>query len=125
MTRGGREARSVPFSSLVSEDEDPAVAAERFRGPDDGFPGHWRAYPKDWRTLPEQALTGRETLDRVQEAIAALPVAQRTVITLRDIEGWSAEEVCTALEISDGNQRVLLHRARSHVRADLERHFDA
>lgn len=125
MTRGGREARSVPFSALVSDEEDPAVAAERFRGPDDGFPGHWRAYPKDWRTLPEQALTGRETLDRVKDAIAALPMAQRTVITLRDIEGWSAEEVCTALEISDGNQRVLLHRARSHVRAELERHFDA
>jgi RNA polymerase sigma-70 factor (ECF subfamily) len=124
MTRGGREARSVPFSALVSEDEDPAVAAERFRGPDDAFPGHWAGYPGDWRSLPEQALTGRETLDVVKRAIAELPLAQRTVITLRDIQGCGAEEVCAALDLSDGNQRVLLHRARSHVRAALERHFD-
>jgi RNA polymerase sigma-70 factor (ECF subfamily) len=125
MTRGGREARSVPFSALVGEDEDPAVAVERFRGPDDGFPGHWNGYPRDWRSLPEQALTGRETLDVVRQAIAVLPPAQRQVITLRDVEGWPADEVCTALELSDGNQRVLLHRARSHVRAALERHLDA
>jgi RNA polymerase sigma-70 factor (ECF subfamily) len=124
MTRGGREARSVPFSALVGEDEDPAVAAERFRGPDDAFPGHWAGYPSDWRALPEQALTGRETLAVVKDAIAALPLAQRTVITLRDVEGWPADEVCAALEVSEGNQRVLLHRARSHVRAALERHFD-
>jgi RNA polymerase sigma-70 factor (ECF subfamily) len=125
MTRGGREARSVPFSALVGEDEDPAVAVERFRGPDDGFPGHWNSYPRDWRSLPEQALTGRETLEVVRQAIAALPPAQRQVITLRDVEGWPADEVCTALELSDGNQRVLLHRARSQVRAALERHLDA
>lgn len=125
MTRGGREARSVPFSSLIAEDEDPAVAVERFRGRDDAFPGHWAGYPSDWRSLPEQALVGRETLDVVKRAIEELPVAQRTVITLRDIQGCDAEEVCAALEVSDGNQRVLLHRARSHVRAALERHFDA
>jgi RNA polymerase sigma-70 factor (ECF subfamily) len=124
MTRGGREARSVPFSALVGEDEDPSVAAERFRGPDDGFPGHWRQYPSDWTSLPEQALTGRETLDVVKEAIAALPDSQRAVITLRDIQGCAADEVCAALDVSDGNQRVLLHRARSQVRAALERHFD-
>jgi len=125
MTRGGREARSVPFSALVAEDEDPAVAAERFRGPDDGFPGHWAGYPIDWRSLPEQALTGRETLEVVKQAIADLPPTQRTVITLRDVQGWGADEVCAALEVSEGNQRVLLHRARSQVRAALERHLDA
>src|SRR5919106_5375911 len=100
MRRGGAEARSVPFSSLVPDhEEEAAVDAERFRGRDDGFPGHWRAYPGNWRSLPEQALLGRETLDVVTRAIDGLPTAQRTVITLRDIHGCSADEVCTALDI--------------------------
>ena len=125
MTRGGREARSVPFSSLApAEDEGPAVDPERFRGPGDAFPGHWNRYPADWGTLPEEGLLGRETLQVVKRAIEELPAAQRTVITMRDIQGCSAEEVCVTLEVSDGNQRVLLHRARSHVRARLERYFD-
>jgi RNA polymerase sigma-70 factor, ECF subfamily len=125
MTRGAREARSVPFSTLASEDEGgPAVEPDRFRGADDGFPGHWRAYPGDWRSLPEEALLGRETIDVVTRTIEGLPEAQRTVITLRDIHGYSSEEVCDALELSEGNQRVLLHRARSRVRAALEGRFD-
>jgi RNA polymerase sigma-70 factor (ECF subfamily) len=123
-TRGVREARSMPFSSLAPESEEAAVEPERFRGAEDGFPGHWKAYPGNWNTLPEEALLGRETREVVLDAIEELPAAQRTVITMRDIEGWSAPEVCTALEVSEGNQRVLLHRARSHVRAALERHFD-
>jgi RNA polymerase sigma-70 factor (ECF subfamily) len=61
----------------------------------------------------------------VKTAIDELPGAQRSVITLRDVRGWPADEVCAALELSEGNQRVLLHRARSHVRAALERHLDA
>jgi RNA polymerase sigma-70 factor (ECF subfamily) len=60
----------------------------------------------------------------VMDAIAVLPAAQQTVIRMRDVEGYSSEEVCTALDVSEGNQRVLLHRARSRVRAALERHFD-
>lgn len=124
MRRGGAEAQSVPFSSLVPEGEEAAVDAERFRGREDGFPGHWRAYPGNWSSLPEQALLGRETLDVVTRAIDGLPTAQRTVITLRDIHGCSADEVCTALEIAAAHQRVLLHRARSRVRAALESHFD-
>jgi RNA polymerase sigma-70 factor, ECF subfamily len=125
MTRGGQEARSVPFSSLVSEGGDePAVDPDRFRGPDGAFPGHWNGYPADWGALPEDKLFGRETVDVMKSAIEELPAAQRTVITLRDIQGCSPEEVCDALEVSDGNQRVLLHRARSHVRAVLESHFN-
>jgi RNA polymerase sigma-70 factor (ECF subfamily) len=126
MTRGGREARSVPFSSLVPADEEeaPAVEPERFRAPDAPFAGHWNRYPGDWSTLPEEGLFGRETLDVVKGAIAELPDAQRAAIAMRDIAGCSAEEVCDALEVSTGNQRVLLHRARSHVRAALERHLD-
>ena len=124
MTRGGREARSIPYASLAGEGDEHAVEPDRFRGAADAFPGHWRAYPGDWHRLPEEALHQRETLRVVVDAIAALPAAQRTVITMRDVEGCGAEEVCAVLGVSEGNQRVLLHRARSRVRAALERHFD-
>jgi RNA polymerase sigma-70 factor (ECF subfamily) len=123
-TRGAREARSVPLSSLAPDGQEPAVEPERFRGRQDSFAGHWRRYPLNWEALPEQALFGRETLDVVMAAVTALPPAQRQVIALRDISGWSAEDVCDALDITAGNQRVLLHRARSRVRATLEDHFD-
>jgi RNA polymerase sigma-70 factor, ECF subfamily len=119
-TRGVREARSVPYASLAPEGEEPAVEPERFRGPGDAFPGHWRAYPGDWHTLPEDALLQQETLRVALEAIERLPPAQRTVIVMRDIQGCEPEEVCAALDVSDGNQRVLLHRARSRVRAAIE-----
>jgi RNA polymerase sigma-70 factor (ECF subfamily) len=123
-TRGVRDARSVPFSSLAPEGSEEAVSPDRFRGPDDAFPGHWNRYPQDWRSVPEEALLGHETVEVVMRAIEELPAAQQTVIMMRDIEGWTAKEVCAALELSEGNQRVLLHRARSRVRAALERHFD-
>ena len=120
-TRAVREARSVPFSSFELEGEESVIEPERFRGPDDPFPGHWKSYPTDWGTLPEQQLLARETLEIVQRAIDELPAMQRIVITLRDVTGCSAEEVCDVLGIGDGNQRVLLHRARARVRAQLER----
>ena len=123
-TRGAREARSVPFTSLTPEGIEPAVEPDRFRGPDDPFPGHWRAYPGNWQKLPEDALSDRQTLDVVLSTIQELPTPQRIVITMRDIQGCGSEEVCEALEVSEGNQRVLLHRARSKVRAALERHLD-
>jgi RNA polymerase sigma-70 factor, ECF subfamily len=123
--RGAREARSVPFSSIASDEEgEPAVDADRFRRPGEAFAGHWSAYPADWSQLPDEKLLGRETLEVVKRRIESLPEAQRTVITMRDIAGASAEEVCDVLEISPENQRVLLHRARSKVRAALERHLD-
>lgn len=124
LTRGAREARSLPFSSLAPEGAEPAVSPERFRGADDGFPGHWNRYPRDWQSFPEDVVLGRETLGIVLDAIDRLPEGQRLVITLRDVQGWTSDEVCTALELSSGNQRVLLHRARSRVRAALEGHFD-
>jgi RNA polymerase sigma-70 factor (ECF subfamily) len=123
-TRGVRESRFVPYSSLTPEGEEPAVEPERFRGPDDPFPGHWRAYPGDWGRLPEEVLGDQQTMRVLLAAIHALPDAQRIVITMRDVQGCDAEEVCTALEVSEGNQRVLLHRARSKVRAALEEHLD-
>jgi RNA polymerase sigma-70 factor (ECF subfamily) len=121
--RAVREARSLPFSSLELEDE-PLVDPRRFNGPEEPYPGGWRSFPSDWRTLPESRLLARETLDLVSRAIAELPDAQRTVITLRDVTGCDSHEVSDALGISLGNQRVLLHRARVRVRAELERHRD-
>ena len=123
-TRGARDARTVPFASLAPVGEEPAVDPERFRGQDDPFPGHWRAYPGNWQRLPEETLADREMLDVVLSTIHQLPPPQRIVITMRDIQGCEAEEVCEALDVSEGNQRVLLHRARSKVRSALERHID-
>jgi RNA polymerase sigma-70 factor (ECF subfamily) len=121
-TRGQREARTAAFSSLQPEDEDaPAVDPSRFLPEDHPrWPGHWAAPPEQW---PEERLLRQETLQLARSAIDALPPAQRQVIVLRDVEGCSAEEVCATLGISDGNQRVLLHRARSKVRAALEQHL--
>jgi RNA polymerase sigma-70 factor (ECF subfamily) len=123
-TRGVREARSVPYAALAPKGEEAAVEPERFRGAGDGFPGHWRAYPGNWSSLPEEVLHQRDTLRVAMDAIADLPPAQRAVITMRDVQGCGPAEVCAVLELSDGNQRVLLHRARSRVRAALERHLD-
>ena len=120
-TRGKVEARSAPFSALASGDDDgPALDADRFNPADaDRAPDHWSVKPQVWRTPEEQLLDG-ETHRVILEAIDTLPPRQKIVITLRDIEGWDSEEVRNALELSETNQRVLLHRARSKVRAALE-----
>jgi RNA polymerase sigma-70 factor (ECF subfamily) len=126
-TRGEREARSVPLSSLApADDEDgPVVDPDRFLPADHpAFPGAWAIPPHSWARLPEERLLAAETLEHVRAAIAKLPPRQREVIELRDVEGWEPEEVSAALDLTPGNQRVLLHRARSKVRAELERYFD-
>lgn len=123
-TRAVREGRTIPFSALRSPTDvpEPAVDPERFRPPDDPRnPGQWASLPREW---PEAQLLQAEQLGLIQDAIEALPDSQRAVITLRDVEGWSADEVCNALELSETNQRVLLHRARSKVRRALERYLD-
>ena len=125
-TRGQREARSLPFSALAGDEasgDDAAVAADRFQTSAGRYPGHWAAPPASWEVLPDERLLSRETLACVAEAIEALPPAQRAVIRLRDVDGWDAPEVCALLEISQANQRVLLHRARSRVRTALEAHL--
>ena len=121
-TRAQRERRSVPFSSLAPEDDEaPATDPSRFVALDDPRrPGAWTAPPRDW---PEERLLARETMDVVHAAADALPARQREVFVLRDVEGWGPAEVSEALSISDGNQRVLLHRARSKVRSALEDYF--
>jgi RNA polymerase sigma-70 factor (ECF subfamily) len=120
-TRAVREARSIPFSDLG--DEGPAVAADRFQGPDDPHPGGWVQFPQPWSELPEARLLAGEARAVIGRAIAALPPAQRAVISLRDVEGLASDEVCNVLEVSETNQRVLLHRARSKVRSALESYF--
>lgn len=119
-TRAQREARSLPFSSLGDQTSEPSVDSDRFAPPGERWAGHWKSYPERWDTLPEERLVGDEARACVEGAIDRLPPTQRQVITLRDVEGWSSEEVCSALEISETNQRVLLHRARSKVRQALE-----
>jgi RNA polymerase sigma-70 factor (ECF subfamily) len=124
---GSRERRSVPFAALAAAEDtgEPTVDPDRFLPPDhERFPGHWWLMPGRWPT-PEEGLLAGETRAVIAAAIEALPAAQRTVIALRDIEGWSAEEVCAALELSAGNQRILLHRARSRVRTAIEDYFGA
>jgi RNA polymerase sigma-70 factor, ECF subfamily len=122
-TRGTREARTVPFASLGPEDDAPAVDPERFRGPHEQYTGGWRAFPANWKPADE-LVQDRETIRVAMRAIAELPLTQQTVIRMRDVEGYSSEEVCATLDVSEANQRVLLHRARSRVRSALERHID-
>jgi RNA polymerase sigma-70 factor, ECF subfamily len=122
-TRGQRDGRMIPFSALAgeaAESDEPSVSPDRFLGPDSARPGAWAAPPVGW---PEERLLERETLDVIEMAISELPEAQREVILLRDVDGWDPMEVSDALGITDGNQRVLLHRARSKVRAALERYM--
>ncbi len=121
-TRGVKESRSVPFSSAMAEaEEGPAVDPDRFQAEGDRYPGHWQTPPEPW---PEQRLEDAETRAAALAAIAGLPPRQREVIALRDVEGFSAEEACNALDLTETNQRVLLHRARSKVRNALESHFE-
>jgi RNA polymerase sigma-70 factor (ECF subfamily) len=123
-TRAMREARSIPFSSLGGDDDGAAVDPDRFLPPDDPrWPGHWTSFPQRWDELPESRLLGSETRAVIDTAIARLPATQRQVITLRDVQGFSSAEVRDLLELSEANQRVLLHRARSKVRRALEAHL--
>jgi RNA polymerase sigma-70 factor (ECF subfamily) len=124
--RARKEGRAIPFSSF-SRDEatgnEPSVAAERFSGPGERWAGHWVSAPRDFSGHPEHQLLAREAFESATRSIATLPPLQRAVIILRDVHGWDSSEVCEHLDITEANQRVLLHRARSKVRAALETHF--
>ena len=123
-TRGIREQRTVPFATLAALELGEAFAEvdpDRFLPADhDRWPHNWATPPRRWSESPEQALADAETMRVVLAAVELLPTMQRLTITMRDLEGWPAEEVCDVLELSQGNQRVLLHRARSTIRAALE-----
>jgi RNA polymerase sigma-70 factor (ECF subfamily) len=120
-----REARSVPFSSARADDAGPLVDPDRFLPLDHPrWPGHWSSPPHSWEGIPDSTLLSKEVLGVIEEALEKLPTAQRRALMLRDIEGFSAEEVRNLLGVSGTNQRVLLHRARSAVRRALEAYFE-
>lgn len=127
-THGRRERRMLPFASLQRHHEEgrdePAVDPARFQRPGAERPGWWASPPARWGD-PEAWIDDEQTRAVLLGAIADLPPRQREIITLRDVLGWSEAEVCTVLDVTEGNERVLLHRARSKVRAALERHFAA
>jgi len=117
-TRGVRERRSVPLSALG-----PTVDPGRFRGPEDEYPDHWKVFPIEWPS-PEDAAVTAERAAWVTKAIGSLPERQQLVITLRDVHGFSSDEVCELLELSAANQRVLLHRARAAVREAIAERYE-
>jgi RNA polymerase sigma-70 factor (ECF subfamily) len=124
-TRGQREGRSVPFATLMGDDLDrPAWDPSAFVGPGEELAGSWTSFPADWSGVPEQQLLGAETRRAIRAAIDALPPMQAEVIRLRDILGWSSDEVRNALDLTETNQRVLLHRARAKVRRALDASFE-
>lgn len=126
-TRGKRDKRTVPFSSFAPRNienyerdtDDPAVPAEHFYSAGEPLAGHWVTPPAAWQTDPVSQALNAELRAYLDAAVQILPEQQRTVLTLRDIQGWSAQEVCNALGIAETNQRVLLHRARSKLRRAL------
>lgn len=121
-TRRRRDGRSFVFSDFdESAFDSAAVPAGRFQDASAGpSAGHWAVPPAAWQDLPEESVLSGETLWVVRQAIDGLPEAQRAVITLRDVEELSSQEICNILGISETNQRVLLHRARARVRQALE-----
>lgn len=119
-TLARRDAKTVPFATAGFESEPgPSVDPRRLVHPDLGA-HHWVGVPARWDLLPEQQLVSAEVRSVIADALQKVPNAQREVLTMRDIEGWSSEETCDALGISAVNQRVLLHRGRASLRVVLE-----
>ena len=118
-SHGVRERRSLPLSAASAAADDPAVDPDRFQSDGDTWPGHWATPPRPWQS-PDRRLLSLEARDRLKSALAQLPPRQRLVVGLRDVEGFDSQEVCELLGLSEENQRVLLHRGRSRLRAQLE-----
>ncbi|MEL6761864.1 MAG: sigma-70 family RNA polymerase sigma factor [Myxococcota bacterium] len=116
--RAIRERRNVPLSSLAGEDEGE-VDPSRFDAD-----GHWTRPPASWGSSPEKVVMDAEVRALIEEAVEALPENQRMVITMRDVAQLSSEDVCDALGVSEANQRVLLHRARTKVRSFIGARFE-
>lgn len=119
---GQREYRAIPFTS-ASPPTAPTVEPSRFQPPGAPGAGGWRTPPQPWPSLPEDEILTIEARQVLRQAMADLPEGQRAVIELRDLDGYEASEVCEALGLTPGNQRVLLHRARASVRASVEPYF--
>lgn len=124
-SRGVRESRALPWSSLGPEDQGPTVDPGRFRGPDDQWPGGWtvEGRPSAWEPSPESSAIAGEIRDRLAVALQELPDRQRVVVSLRDVHGLTSDEVCATLGITGVNQRVLLHRGRARLRTALEDYY--
>jgi RNA polymerase sigma-70 factor (ECF subfamily) len=128
-TRAVRESRSAPLTGTLSTESgagpEPSVSPEHsLPGNDSHTSGHWARPPLDPSSSPERSLLTKELRERLGTVIDALPSNLRIVLWLRDVEGWSSDEVCNALAIQETNQRVLLHRARSRARAALEPYLE-
>lgn len=122
-SRARREKRTVSFSAFFGEEDvESAVEPERFQQ-EGRWRDHWLHFPASWSELPEERILAQETLERVRQAIDGLPPNQRTVVLLRDVEGLSAAEACNVLQVSESNQRVLLHRGRAKVQHALVQYF--
>lgn len=120
---GLAERRNLPLDDLDGGDaEAHAVDPSRFAGRPRGY---WSSPPNHWDELPEDRLLARETLAVMERAMEGLPRGQQAVFELRDLQHWTAVEVCEALGITEANQRVLLHRARGRMRTAIEEYFDA
>ncbi len=123
-SHNARERRTLPFSSISSRDQDEtAVTADRFQTEDDAWPGHWATPPRPWQR-PDRRFLSLEARERIKHAMAGLPDRQRLIVGLRDVDGLSSREVCGLLGLSRENERVLLHRGRSRLRAALEDYVD-
>ena len=119
-----RERRALPLSAISQAGlDEPVVDPDRFQKDDEAWPGHWATPPRPWQK-PERRLLSLEAREHLKEALAQLPERQRVIVGLRDVEGLSAGEVCDLLDLSQENQRVLLHRGRSRLRAVLEEYID-
>lgn len=117
--RGERDSRVMLWAAF-DEEAGPTVDPRRFRGPDERWAGGWteQGAPREWE--PEAMLLAGESMQLLMRGLEELPPRQRAVVTLHDVHGLSADEVCTVLELSAGNQRVLLHRGRARLRQLLE-----
>jgi RNA polymerase sigma-70 factor (ECF subfamily) len=125
-SRGAREARTVPWSQLAPDDAGgPTVDPDRFQDAAGAYPGHWTSTgaPQRWDTHPERRVLDREVLALLDRALETLPARQRLVVTLRDVQDLTSQEVCAVLGITPQNQRVLLHRGRAALRRALEDYY--
>ena len=122
--RAATEQRSVPIAEFGPAESEPAVDESRFFATDHPrWAGMWSTLVDSWESIPDERLLAGETRDRFRDAIDALPPRYAVVFLLRDVEGWSSDEVCAVLDVSPENQRVLLHRARARIRAALEEYL--
>lgn len=116
---GSREQRHLPVAPLEAG---PTVDPDRFQGPEGRYPGGWRQFPAPWPN-PEDSAVSQEVIGLIYAAVAKLPERQRVVMELRDVHGYDGQEVAEILELTPGNQRILLHRARAGVRREIESYF--